>query len=197
MKTILVVVVVALLIGFYAVHQKNRPTPVEFKSTDEFIQGLSSEAVKDALSNNQIKLDYSVDSIKNVEVILGKLNDQYEKAPSSIAVKGLSAAYGAYIGEVIRKAEPDVHWKRDDEMGEKIYPLVWGGASIYPMAWCQKRIENGDEDNVWMKYLVFKSMHKKSQSRLLPPSDDLRGVFVQVDQGFVAHSLEPLAAFAF
>jgi hypothetical protein len=92
-----------LLIVTYRLYQHRQPTPKEAKTTDEIIQSLSSEAVKDADANNQMKLDYSVDSIKKVEQILGKLHEKYKKSQFSISVTGLSAAYGAYIGEVIRK----------------------------------------------------------------------------------------------
>src|SRR6185312_8809702 len=114
---------------------QQQPHQREFKSTDEFVQWLSAEAVKDAETENGIKLDYTPESIKRVDQILGKLHGQYVKGPSSISVRGLSAAYGAYIGEVIRKTEPNVHWLRDDELGKKIYPLAWGNAHVYPMAW--------------------------------------------------------------
>jgi hypothetical protein len=164
MKIFVVALVCLLLIVTYRLYQHRQPTPKEAKTTEEVIQSLSSEAVKDADANNQIKLDYSVDSIKKVEQILGKLHEKYEKSQSSISVTGLSAAYGAYIGEVIRKTEPGVHWERDSELGEKIYPLIWNGAQVYPMSWCQKQIENGEEDDVWMKYKVFKSMQKKDGS---------------------------------
>jgi hypothetical protein len=121
--------------------------------------------VKDAEQGNGIRLDYSAESIKTVDHILGKLHDQYMKAPSSISVRGLSAAYGAYVGEVIRRTEPNVHWLRDDDLGEKIYPLVWDKAHVYPMSWCQKRIENGDEDNVWMKYTILRKQRQLSMQK--------------------------------
>jgi hypothetical protein len=139
-------------------------TSPKAKSTDEFIQSLSSEAVKDADASSQIKLDYSVDSIKNVDQILGRLHEKYEKSQSSIALSRLSAEYGAYIGEVIRKIEPGVHWERDSKLGEKIYPLIWNGAQLYPMNWCEKRVVDGEDDDVWMKYEVFKSIQKKGGS---------------------------------
>lgn len=43
---------------------------------------LASEAVKDARQENRISLDYSVDSIKSVEHILGTLHELYVKNPS-------------------------------------------------------------------------------------------------------------------
>lgn len=130
----------------------------KFANTDEFVQWLANEAVKDAWEQNHFKLDYSDESIKNVEQILGGLHDQYTKDPSKLSVKGLGSAYGAYIGEVIRKSEPGAHWQRNDEMGEKSYPIIWGPTAghSYPMAWCYHRILNGDEDNVWAKYRAIK-----------------------------------------
>jgi len=143
----------------YLIHARAKaPAESKFANTDEFVQWLANEAVKDAWEENHIKLDYSVDSIQNVEKILGALHVQYTKDPSTLSVKGLGAAYGAYIGEVIRRSEPNAHWQRDDETGEKSYPIIWGplAGHSYPMAWCYHRILNGDEDSVWMKYWALK-----------------------------------------
>ena len=134
------------------------PAEHKFASTDEFVQWLATEAVKDAGEQNHVKLDYSVESIKNVEQILSTLHNQYTKDPSTISVKGLGFAYGAYIGEVIRRTEPGAHWQRDDEMGDQSYPIIWGpnAGHSYPMAWCYRRILNGDDDNVWVTYRAIK-----------------------------------------
>jgi hypothetical protein len=168
MKTGVALLLVVTLVFSYLVSLRKKPAPREFKSTDEFIQWLSSEAIKDAEQNN-VKLDYSPESVRDVEKILGKLHQQYVQSPSSVAVMGISAAYGAYIGEVIRKTEEGVRWERDDQMGEKIYPLIWGTGHSYPMGWCQRRITDGEEDNVWVKFSILKERrgilsfkHKKS-----------------------------------
>ena len=145
--------------GAYLIHARAKaPAERKFASTDEFVQWLANEAVKDAWEENHVKLDYSVESIKNVEQILGGFHNQYTNDPSTLSVKGLGSAYGAYIGEVIRRSEPGAHWQRDDEMGEKSYPIIWGPTAghSYPMAWCYHRILNGDEDNVWVKYRAIK-----------------------------------------
>ena len=148
-----------LVCGAYLIHARAKAhVQRKFASTDEFVQWLATEAVKDAWEQNRVKLDYSVDSIKDVEKILGALHGQYTKDPSTLSVNGLGSAYGAYIGEVIRRSEPGAHWQRDDEMGEKSYPIIWGprAGHSYPMAWCYHRILNGDEDNVWIKYQAIK-----------------------------------------
>jgi hypothetical protein len=150
---------IVLVGGAYLVRTRARThSERKFANTDEFVQWLANEAVKDAWEQNHMKLDYSVDSIQDVEKILGGLHTQYTKDPSTLSVKGLGSAYGAYIGEVIRRSEPGAHWQRDDEMGEKSYPIIWGPTAghSYPMAWCYRRILNGDEDNVWVKYRAIK-----------------------------------------
>ena len=157
MKSSSIVLLALLVLGvglFLLKHRKEAPG-LKFGSTDEFIQFMAAEAVKDAAEKDHINLDYSVDSIKKVEEILGRLHDLYVKDPSTISAKGLGSAYGAYIGEVIRRSESDAKWERDDAVGgEKSYPLIWGPGHghSYPMAWCYHRIVNGPEDNVWAKF---------------------------------------------
>jgi hypothetical protein len=170
-KTSSTVAVVLLVLATFFVWQiRDRRAPKrQFNSTQQFIDFLASEAVKDAQKENHVNLDFTVDSVKSVERILGALHDVYMKAPSSISVKGLSSAYGAYIGEVIRRSEPGARWERDDDAGgEKSYPIIWGPGHSYPMAWCYRRIVNGEEDNVWVKYSVLKE--GKGQSSLLGPT---------------------------
>jgi hypothetical protein len=146
-----------LCASLFLLWRRSRSGERAFKSTDEFIQWLASQAVEDAESQNHIHLDYSVESIKSVEKILGQLHEQYAKNPSSISEKGLGSAYGAYVGEVIRRSEPGARWERDDAAaGEKSYPLIWGAGHSYPLAWCRRRIVDGDGDNVWIKYYILK-----------------------------------------
>jgi hypothetical protein len=153
-SAVLLVILVASLFR----HQAKKPPQQSFKTTDEFIQWLAQEAVKDADSNQHITLDYRPESVKKVETILGNLHDMYIKQPSLISERGLSAAYGAYIGEVIRRNEAGVHWERDHAVfGEKSYPLFWGKGVSNPMAWCHKQIVNGEEDSVWVKYSLLKA----------------------------------------
>jgi hypothetical protein len=148
---------VILVSVFFFLGRKNEPPPKSFKDTRDLINYLSAEAVKDAETQNHVHLDYGVESIKQVETVLGGIHDQYVKNQSSIAVNGLASAYGAYLGEVIRRTESNAHWETSDPVGgEKSYPLVWGTGNCFPMAWCYRRIINGDEDNVWIKYQVLK-----------------------------------------
>jgi hypothetical protein len=142
--------------------QRGRVTKTDFKSTQEQMEYLATEAVKMADKNFSVKLDYSPNSIKQVEKVLGQLHDEYVRTKPTEGVNGLAMAYGAYIGEVIRRNEPDVRWERSDGVGgENSYPLIWQGGSSYVCAWCYRRITNGEEDNVWFKYTAIKERTSK------------------------------------
>ena len=105
-----------------------------FKTAAELTQWLSVQAVSDAEKNSHITLDFTPESIQKVETILGSLHDHYVKNPKSISANGLGSAYGAYIGEVIRRTEKHARWERDDPVaGEKSYP-IFGGADA-PIPW--------------------------------------------------------------
>ncbi len=164
--------VLLILAASLFLHLRKKPTAErEFNSTQEFIDFLANEAVKDAREQNHLNLDYSSESIEKVEQILGNLHDLYVKNATSISANSLGSAYGAYIGEVIRRTEPGARWERDDKVGgEKSYPLIWGEASghSYPMAWCYRRIVNGPEDNVWLKYRVLKEKYSALKDKKTP-----------------------------
>lgn len=154
---IVLVIVGALAVGWLWQRRNHTGTSRQFKSTDEYIQFMANAAVEDAEKQDHIRLDYSVDSIKKAEEILGRMHDQYVKDETSLSVNALASMYGAYIGEVIRRSEPGARWDRDHAVfGEKSYPLHWSGGDAFPMGWCYKRITEGDGDNVWVKYTVLK-----------------------------------------
>jgi hypothetical protein len=136
-------------------------------TTDEMMRHLASEAVDIADKSYGIKLDYSTESVQQVEVVLGKLHDELQQRKSAEGVRGLASAFGAYIGESIRKKYPEAKWDRDHPVaGEKSYPLHWLGGDSFPLGWCFKRITNGPEDNVWDKFLVaIKERAERQQTK--------------------------------
>lgn len=46
--------------------------------------------------------------------------------------------------------------------GEKSYPMHWRGGASFVCAWCYRRITNGDEDNMWLKYEAIKNQTWKN-----------------------------------
>lgn len=150
-----VVAVVAALLG--ARYLRTRQSRPQFQTTQEMMDFLAADAVDIADKNFHIRLDYSVASIEKVEEILGKLHEEYNQTKSERGIHGLAMAFGAYIGETIKRSEPGSRWEQDSAVaGEKAYPLHWLRGESYPCAWCYRRITNGPEDNVWHKYLLLK-----------------------------------------
>ena len=136
---------------------KKRTQQPDFKNLNGFIQHLADQAVQDAQSQNHVQLDYSVNSIKTVDEVLEQIHARYSKNPSLARANALASAYGAYVGEAIRRSEPGVRWEVNSATGgEKSYPLFWAKWESFPMAWCYRRIVNGSEDNVWVKYRLLK-----------------------------------------
>lgn len=63
-------------------YQRKQQEPRTWATTDDVIQWLASEAVKDAERENHVHLDYRFDSIKTVDKILGQVHETYVKDPS-------------------------------------------------------------------------------------------------------------------
>jgi|SRR6185437_2829164 hypothetical protein len=154
----IVAMLVGCAIGIWKVaEERGAARHPHFATTEQFISFACDQAVKDARQYDNISLDYSIASIKQVDTILGRAHDSYVANPGSVSLPGMSVEYGAYVGEVIRRNEPNTYWTRDSQvMGEKSYPLHWKTGESYPIAWCSKRITNGDEDSIWIKYSVLK-----------------------------------------
>jgi hypothetical protein len=168
--TVIIVVVLIAICSLVFIRLAHHKTAKSFKNTNEYVQWAASEAVSDAEKNNHVHLDYREASIKDVEDILSQLHDQYSKNSKSISPEGLANAYGAYIGETIRRNEPNVSWESGDAIaGDRSYPLIWAAGRSYPMAWCYHRILNGEEDNVWVKYSVLKNRTSPSEKNASPP----------------------------
>lgn len=78
---------------------------------------------------------------------------------------------GAYIGEVLRR-EYGGHWAEDHELfGPKAYPLFALDQTLFPVAWCGKRIFDGEAEDVWYKYQVLTSY--KFGDAATEPDDDI------------------------
>lgn len=101
-----------------------------------------------------VKLDFSIDSVKQVEDILCHISDEYNKTKQTEGVDGLALELAAYIIAVIEKNIKVGIWQRDSiEFGKDIFPYDLGGGNIiYPYQWCKKRIYDGEAENVWTKF---------------------------------------------
>ena len=120
---------------------------------------VAREAASLAQSSAGQKLDFSEESIKIVESILGQLHSEKKNAkasPQPEVINRVCHIYGAYIGEVMRR-NIGGEWILDDKLarGQKIPAMRKGQMQTSPFAKVYKRIMNGPEDDVWFYYRVF------------------------------------------
>ncbi len=147
-------------------HSRTPPQQPVVPDIDQFIQRLASEAVKDAEARYQVHLDYSIESIRTVDTILGRLHYALTKRSASVNFKTLGSVYGAYVGEVIRRNNAGAKWQRDDQIrGNESYPLIWSRLPtgsplhVYTFAWCERRILKGSKaPSVWTAYSEAKQL---------------------------------------
>jgi len=155
----LAIVLVMVLAGIMiALRRRAAPQapPAPHNETNAVMASLADEAVNRARSEFRQTLDFAPESVRTVEQILGKL---YElRAAGEMPDDRLhreAITWGAYVGEVIRRQKGG-HWEKDHDVGgPDSFPLHHGGGQSFPVAWCGKRLINGDEDNVWIKYQVM------------------------------------------
>ncbi len=117
----------------------------------------AGQAVEAAKKRFNTTLDFSPESVEQVEVILGKIHERHKN--SSLTDSDLvkeSMKWGSYIGEIIGKIHA-CHWAMNSTVGgEGSFPVVYEDkGESFPVRWCYKRIKNGDEDNVWHKFTIL------------------------------------------
>jgi hypothetical protein len=124
-----------------------RPHPSEIQPK------LCGLAERIASEHFDTRLDYSVESVQQVDRILGAFHDEYRKTQSDDGLNGVALEFAAYIVSIIQRHFGPAQWERDcPSFGEDAFPLHWRGSSVYPYAWCQKRIFDGPADDVWFKF---------------------------------------------
>ena len=149
---------ISLCIGIamlFATACQQAPKRAPLNNIDEYMTSLSAQAVERAKSSYAITLDYSPDSVKEVEKILAMKYELQKTHPMTESEEADAAhLWGAYIREVMKRMHP-AHWTRDSTAtGKDALPIVFNdsGEESYPCAWVYHRLTNGEEDNVWIKF---------------------------------------------
>jgi hypothetical protein len=148
------------------------------KSSDVIaeMRSRAASAVADARDTFSADLDYSSDSIEEVERILDKIHQQHLKNPiGKSELNRLGLKWGGYVGEVIKRVKK-AEWQLDSKVGGPAsLPIVYEkSGESFPVSWCLKRIVNGDEDNVWSKFNVL-VLNRDSESITFSPEEAVDG----------------------
>ena len=109
----------------------------------------AARAVYWASAEHGVVLDFSEESVGRVEGILatlhGKVRAGDEEAARLAPVE--AAAYGSYLGEVLRRARGGA-WARIEHEGQPLIVVRVDGARVNPMAVAHQRLVQGEEHDV-------------------------------------------------
>ena len=100
-------------------------------------------------------LDYSIKSVEHIENLLEEQFKNGQPIEGGLFSNGLGGkvfSIASYIGEVIIKNTKDTDWEFDpSEPDNEMNMMVVSkdGSKIWPMQKLGKRIQNGNEDNIY------------------------------------------------
>ncbi len=122
---------------------------------------LAPKAVSLATENNII-LDYSIDSLKSLDLILESLHSEYKSFDDDKtneiedSYKGYAEMLGCYILAVADKNKvPGKLTVINDNLGTAYGFTFESGAFSDFASWCYKAIINGKDDAIWPKFVFF------------------------------------------
>ena len=100
----------------------------------------------------KVDLDYSENSLQEVEHLLGRLHDDMSKSDAN-KIEEMSKIWGGYLGEVVRR-------RFGGEWSIEKYPagdflivsLNVNGARLFPSMKVHKRLTEGSSENIWSFY---------------------------------------------
>jgi hypothetical protein len=138
-------------------------------------QALADEAVRVAAGEFDTRLDWTVDSVRRVEEVLGRLHDRRfrgELGPEAAARH--ARLFGCYLGEVVRRAHGGA-WGVG-RLYSETFPALRigsgrGAVDFFPTMRASARITYGPGANVWEEY---QALLRKIGARRKPPKRSRR-----------------------
>ena len=117
---------------------------------------MQSEWIVEAFEADNLKLDYTIGSIMEIDKFFFKnMVNGVPKRGGRLAQKGFGSvlfSIGSYVGETIIKNIPDSEWITDDKdpQGElNVSMKLPNGAEVWPIQRIMKRFQNGSGDSIY------------------------------------------------
>ena len=122
----------------------------------ELQKELTELALRIAKENYGIKLNFTHSSINQVERILSDTHRRYKETGETEGLTGIALEFGSYIAATIQKNTGIGELKKDHpDIGEGTFPFHWGENTIFTYGWCEKRILDGEGDDINSKYKIL------------------------------------------
>jgi hypothetical protein len=146
--------------GLFLWRRQQRPTRhLTFTDRDVAteMRVRARQAVETAAKEYHTVLDFSPNSIEKIEEILSKIHEHHSQSPlSDSKLTQEPMKWGGYVGEVIKTVRPGRWALKSEGNGEGSLPMVYEDKSeSFPVLWCYNRIKNGEEANVWHKFMML------------------------------------------
>jgi catabolite regulation protein CreA len=139
--------------------QKNKKVDINFNEDpkiEEIMLNYAHHAIATAKKHFGINLDWSDNSIKNVELILENLHETAKAdKPSEEDIYTFAQIFGSYVGQVFKRNH-NAEWGTVTIGNEKLPGLRTKRGNIFwPWGKANNRITNGKEDNIFHYYQVL------------------------------------------
>ncbi len=105
------------------------------------------------------RLDYSENSLMEVETILAQLSRELPTAqPATEDLTEICKMWGSYFGEVVRRRFGG-EWSIETYPGKQFATLTLnvGGRKLFPSMKIHRRLTEGEAEDVWSFYKMIKS----------------------------------------
>src|SRR5215831_4280169 len=121
-------------------------------SVNAMVGSYAEHAVQQALKKNT-QLDYSENSLMEVEVILSQLAQQITAGASPEELAEICKTWGSYFGEVVRR-QFGGEWSIETYPGKQFATLTLniGGNKLFPTIKVHRRLTEGQDESVWSFY---------------------------------------------
>jgi hypothetical protein len=127
------------------------------ESVSAMAEAYAEKAVQKAREFNT-QLDYSENSLMEVEIILSQLASSLTAAQASASDVGeMCKMWGSYLGEVVRRRFGG-EWSVETYPGKQFATLTLsvGANKLFPTMKVHRRLTQGADDNVWTFYKMVK-----------------------------------------
>ena len=126
-------------------------------SIEAMVSAYAGQAVAIAREFNT-QLDYSENSLMELETILAQLSREMPTNPSSSdEVSEMCKMWGSYLGEVVRRRFGGA-WSIETYPGKQFATLTLNvnGNKLFPSMKIHRRLSEGDADNIWTFYKMVR-----------------------------------------
>ena len=119
---------------------------------DEQFESDAKEAMKLTRKFFVVELDFSDDSIRQLEEQFDAIDYALSGGMSDENIQLLKRVWGSYLGETIRRQYGGQWDLVSNDEGEEVPALTRQGKSLFPHQQVSQRLTEGDQHSIWEYY---------------------------------------------